>query len=160
MIRRKQLTEDEAIARLETLCARSERSTFEALQKLRQWGISDSASRKIVQLLTEERFIDDARFARSYVNDKLRFSGWGRIKIKLNLRAKRIADDIVADALAAVDEEEYVEVLERIIGSKASRMTDLDTYEGRTRLYRWGLSRGFESPLVAVAVKKAAQMKS
>ena len=84
----KQISAKDALVRLETLCARSEQSTGEAREKLRRWGILSADAEKIIDSLVDRRFIDNARFARAFARDKIRFSKWGRIKVSQKLREK------------------------------------------------------------------------
>lgn len=154
MRQKKILTLPEATIKIEALCARSERCSYEVYQKLRQWGLNEESANKIIRHLIDERFVDDKRFAKAFVNDKLRFSGYGKRKISLLLYLKKIDKEYINEAISLINDSEYEEILNRIISSKGSRMTDLDTYEGRTRLYRFGLSRGFESELISRAVKE------
>lgn len=151
---KKPITEENALMRLEALCARSERCRHEAREKLRGWGIVGVPAEEIIKQLVKTRFIDDSRFARAFVNDKLKFSGYGRMKIRLLLVSKRVESSIISEALSEIDEDEYQEVLERIVALKGGRIEDVDTFEGRTKLYRYVMSRGFESDLAARTVKE------
>ncbi len=154
MKQRRQITAKEALARTEELCARAEHASGEIREKLRQWGIGASDSDKIIQSLTERRFIDDRRFAAAFTRDKIEYSGWGRRKIALALYQKHIDRDIINEALASVDMGHYMERLSGIIGRRARQMPDADTYEGRTRLFRFAAARGFEPDLIARTIKE------
>lgn len=151
---RKPLTPENALMRLEALCVRSEHCEYEMRVKLRTWGISDSDSAKILKSLRDNRFVDDARFARSFVSDKYRFAGHGRAKIRLALIAKRIDRDLIDDALAEIDKDVYEEKLRHLLSLKLARTPDADTFEGRTKVYRFGISRGFESELVSRTLRE------
>ena len=74
------------------LCARSEQCEADIRQKLYRLGLSSGEVQQIVSQLIDEKFIDNARFARSFARDKCRFSCWGRHKIRLALAAKRLSD--------------------------------------------------------------------
>lgn len=152
-IQRKPITPEMAQLRLEALCAASERSTFELQTKLRTWGLTPADSERIINSLISNRFVDDARFARAFVNDKFRFSGYGRIKIRILLSAKRIDRATIDEAIQSIDPDEYLEKLRHILKVKATHIPDFNTFEGRTKLFRFGLSRGFESTLVSAEVK-------
>lgn len=121
--------------------------------KLRTWGVGSSDTDKIIESLKANRFVDDARFARAFVNDKYRFAGHGRMKIRLALVAKRVERPIIEEALAEIDEEIYAARLRDILLAKIRRTADADTYEGRTKIFRFGASRGFEPDLVAAAIR-------
>lgn len=155
----RQITPENALNRLEALCARSEHCTYEMRTKLRTWGIASDQAERIIESLIKGRFVDDARFARSFVNDKFRFAGHGRMKIRLALAAKRIDREIINEAISEIDPDEYTSRLREILSAKAKRIDDLDTYEGRTRLFRFGVSRGFESDAVATAIREMFRKK-
>lgn len=151
--RKKTITSQDALMRLETLCAQSEQCSYDLRQKLYRWGISSPDSDKIIKQLIETRFVDDARFAVAYCRDKYRFNRWGRIKIVYGLRSKHIQSCDITSALETIDTEEYEEILVSVIKSKASMTKDVDTYEGRTRLFRSVASRGYEPSLIAQIIK-------
>lgn len=153
---RKQISAETALRRLETLCARAEHCRHELNEKLRGWGLSISDTERILESLEKRKFFDDNRFAEAYARDKLLYSGWGRMKIVLGLRAKRIGSDDINDALDGIDPEEYERVAIGFLRGKARSVKEGFTYEGRTKLYRAGLQRGFESQLVARIVKDSA----
>lgn len=146
---RRPITPEKALERLENICARSEQASGELRRKLRQWGIAESKADEIIDSLIDRRFVDDERFAGAFVRDKVRFARWGRRKIRQALYQKGIASETISKALAEIDEDEYESVLAAILSAKARTAYDITTYEGRTQLYRHGLSRGFEPDLVA-----------
>lgn len=151
--RKQKVTPQEALMRLEALCAKSEQCTLDLRQKLYKWEISSGNCEKIIKKLIEERFVDDARFAVAYCRDKYRFNRWGRMKIVYGLRAKQISSNDIKEALNAIDEKEYEQILVSVIKSKAQTIKDVDTYEGRTRLFRSMASRGYESALIAKIIR-------
>ncbi len=147
-----------ALSRLETQCSRSELCTGEARKKLAGWGISMSDSDKIISSLLERRFIDDHRFSRAFVRDKLMFAHWGKRKIQLSLIQKRLDRDIIAEALDEIDEDDYLTILKKIVLAKAKTISDVDTYDGRTRLFRFAVSRGFEPGLISQVIRELAAL--
>jgi len=144
-----------ALERLENLCARSEQCEYEVRQKLARWQVSADDADKIVDSLIERRFVDNERYAASFVRDKYRFSRWGRIKIAMALRQKRIDRHTIEQALDEIDEDEYTDILRHLIKAKAASIAEPDTYEGRTKLYSSGESRGFEPVLVARILRES-----
>lgn len=153
-IRQKTITPDKALIRLEELCARAEHCSSEILQKLRNWGISSADADAILESLKSRRFVDDTRFAVSFVRDRYRYARWGRVKIRLQLRAKHIDPDVIEDALAEIDEPEYLAILETLVKAKARTIEDPKSYESRTKLFRFALNRGFETSLISRCINK------
>ena len=147
------MTPQDALMRLEALCAQSEQCTYDLRQKLYRWGITSADSEKIIATLIKTRFVDDARFAVAYCRDKYRFNRWGRLKIVYGLRAKHITSSDINEALNAIDNKEYEEILTSVVKSKATTIKDINTYEGRTKLFRSVALRGYESSLIAQIIK-------
>ncbi len=157
MIRsRKPVSPENALRRLEELCARSEQCTGESRKKLYNWGIAANDAEQIVKSLIGRRFIDDRRFCHAFVRDKLMFSHWGKRKIKLSLIQKRVGKDIIDEALEQIDESTYYDILKKIVLAKARTINDADTYEGRTKLFRFAASRGFEPDLISKVIRELA----
>lgn len=152
-MQRRPITPENATVRLESLCARAEHCTYELSTKLRGWGITGDTAEKIINHLIDNRFVDDLRFAQSFVRDHYRFSGYGRRKIALALIAKRIPRDIIDSAMEEIDEEVYFENLCHIVGRKASSL-DMSSYDDRNKVYRYAIGRGYESQLIVNAIKK------
>lgn len=150
---RKQISAENALMRLEALCARSEHCEWELREKLRGWNVAVSEVEGILASLAKHRFYDDERFARAYVRDKLLYNHWGRRKISLGLYAKRIARDTIEDALDEIDAEVYEEILLAFLQSKVRSVKEGNTYEGRTKLYRAAVARGFEPEMAAKSIK-------
>lgn len=142
-----------ALLRLEELCSRSEHCEFELRQKLYRWQIPSSDTETIINSLKHRRFVDDERFARAFVRDKVQFGRWGRRKIALALAAKRIDRDVVRSVLEEIDGEVYLQNLTDILNAKARTLEEPATYDGRTRLFRFAASRGFEPDLVASVIR-------
>lgn len=155
MIQRKTLAPEKALIRLEELCARSEHCTYELEQKLRNWGIASDDAEAIIHSLKRRRFVDDARFAASFVRDRYRYGRYGRIRIRMLLRTKRIDEDVIEEALEEIDDDEYVAILAKLIETKRRSVKEPESYEGRSKIYRYALSRGYESALVSKAMSKS-----
>ena len=69
-------TPEQAYAALIRLCARSEKSSGDALRLMQRWGVEPSARQGVLQKLLADRFIDDNRYAEAFVRDKIRLSGF------------------------------------------------------------------------------------
>lgn len=140
---KKEITEQQALSRLMALCARGEHSSGEMLQKMRLWGLADEAQARIMERLTKDRFVDDERFARAFVNDKIKYNQWGRRKIEQALWAKGVDRDVQQRVLNAVDDEEYIKVLRPLLRSKERSITARNEFERQMKLIRFAQSRGF-----------------
>lgn len=152
----KPLTKETALLKMASLCARSEQCEYDIARKLRTGRLPIDDIRWVLNELRERRFIDQSRFAGSFARDKVRFAAWGKLKISAALRAKRISESDIATALASVDSDDYEAAAARVAASKANSL-DLSTREGRVKLYRHLLSRGFESDVAMRELKNTVR---
>ena len=153
-MQRKQIDKEKALERLMSLCSRGEQCEWDLVRKLINWGISRGDQTEIIEYLKENNYLDNERFARSYANDKARFSSWGPYKIRLELMKKRISGPVIKDAVEAVDHSVWKEGLLKNAESK-SRNLDLsgeEGYENRQKLFRYLISRGFSTASSTKAV--------
>lgn len=144
----KELTEKEALFRLTTLCSQAEHCTWEMTEKMRRWGLSDEAQTRIMQYLTDEGYIDDIRYCRAFVRDKIRHNKWGRRKVEQALLAKRISRDTYLPVLDETDDADYLEVLRPLLKSRRNQLSGMSDYEQRGRLVRFAMSRGFTFDII------------
>ena len=86
---KKEITQQEAFLQLASLCAQAEHCEKEMRDKLKRWGIDESAQNHIIERLINERYIDDERYARAFVKDKIRYNKWGRRKVQQGLWMKQ-----------------------------------------------------------------------
>lgn len=135
----------QALQSLMRMCARSERSSGDALRLMKRWGVADDEARKVLARLQAERFIDDRRFAEAFVRDKLNLSGWGAYKIKMSLRAKGVAREIIEEvASTMIEATDMKERLEEIMQRKLRTLKYSSNYEAKTKLIRFAASRGYD----------------
>lgn len=138
-------TPQQALQSLMRMCARSERSSGDALRLMKRWGVTDDDARKVLARLQADRFIDDRRFAEAFVRDKLNLSGWGAYKIKMSLRAKGVARDIIEEVVTTmIEATDMKERLEEIMQRKLRTLKYATTYEAKTKLIRFAASRGYD----------------
>ena len=88
------MTEEQALQKLAALCSQSEHCTSEMKEKMTRWGIDEDAQQRVVEYLVANRYVDDRRYARSFVNDKLKYNKWGPRKIEQSLWMKHIDESI------------------------------------------------------------------
>ncbi len=141
-------TSEIAQQRAAGLCSRQEQCTSHIREKLRSWNVTGEDEEKIILKLTEEKFLDDARFAGCYVKDKFKFNGWGRIRISHMLRQKGVDEEFIGNALLQIDEEEWFQTCLGLVQSKFSKLKEEDPFKQKGKLLRFAASRGFESALI------------
>ena len=144
----KEITEKEALLRLSALCAQGEHCQWEMLEKMRRWELADDAQARVMERLVKERYVDDERYARAFVLDKIRYNKWGRRKVEQALWQKHIDDDIRQRVLGEVDDEEYLSVLRPLLKQKRRSVKASSDYEMNQKLIRFALGRGFTFDII------------
>lgn len=145
----KEVTEKEALLQLSALCARGEHCQWEMLEKMRRWGLDDEAQARVMQRLVAGRYVDDERYARAFVLDKIRYNHWGRRKVEQGLFQKHISEDIRQQVLSEVSDEEYLSVLRPLLRQKRKSTKAASDYELNQKLLRFALGRGFTYDLIS-----------
>ena len=140
---KKEITEQEAYLQLAALCAQAEHCQQEMRDKMRRWELDETAQNRIVARLVKERYIDDERYARAFVKDKIRYNKWGRRKVQQALWLKHIDADIQQRVLDESDEKEYLDVLRPLLKQKRKSIKAESDYELNQKLVRFALGRGF-----------------
>ena len=140
---KKAITEQEAYLQLAALCAQAEHCQQEMRDKMRRWELDETVQNRIVARLVKERYIDDERYARAFVKDKIRYNKWGRRKVQQALWLKHIDSEIQQRVLDEIDEKEYLDVLRPLLKQKRKSIRAMSDYELRQKLVRFALGRGF-----------------
>jgi regulatory protein len=144
----KQKTENDAYLTLAALCAQAEHCQYEMLEKMRRWELPEEEQARVMQRLVSERYVDDERYARAFVKDKVRYNKWGRRKVEQALWQKRIDEDIRQRVLDEVDNDEYLSVLKPLLQQKRRTTKASSDYELNQKLVRFAISRGFTYDII------------
>ena len=138
-------------------CAYRERSVREVRMKIKTWGAPYSLEQRLVKALEEDNFLNDARFAKSFVRGKFRTNKWGKRKIKTALQMAGIADSLIREALLEIDSEQYTEVARSLAEKKLKALaTETDTYTRKAKLFQFLMQKGFESDLISKVIAEFA----
>ncbi len=145
----KYVSYDEAVQKLESYCAYQERCHQEVHQKLKDLGIFGEDIDQITAHLIENNYLNELRFATLFAGGRFRIKKWGRIKIKLALKQKRISEYCIKKALQTeIPEEDYYQTLLQVLEKKDRTLREPNAYKYKQKLARYAQERGFESPLV------------
>ena len=140
---KKDMTEQEAYLQLAALCAQAEHCQQEMRDKMRRWELDETVQNRIIDRLIKERYVDDERYARAFVKDKIRYNKWGRRKVQQALWQKHIDADIQQRVLDEIDEKEYLDILRPLLKQKRKSIKAESDYELNQKLMRFALGRGF-----------------
>jgi len=152
----KPLTPDQVLDKMAKFCAYQERCVKDVKDKLRTFDISQEAKDKILEYLMENRFVNDERFAKSFVRGKINQSGWGVNKIRFHLIQKGIDKELIDEVLGQTDEELYRQRLVDVLKTKAKTVKADSDFEKKRKLAAYAMQKGFEGSLVWEVLKDLA----
>lgn len=134
---------DKVLDRMRNLCSRREYCRDDIMKKVvSALDGNRSEAEKIVEILVNEKFIDELRYASAFVRDKSSLSGWGGTKIRYMLSSKGIPADVIARALEEIDENKAQSRLFKLMENKYRSLKD--DPQCRLKMLRFGLGRGYE----------------
>lgn len=148
MISKKTYTVKEATKKLEHYCAYQERCHQEVHKKLESMYMIPEAIDVIIVHLLDQNYLNEARFAKAFVRGKFRIKHWGRPRLTLELKRKDISKVIINQALAEIEDEEYMALFSELTEKKANTIIETNVFKKRKKFIDYFLYRGWESHLV------------
>ncbi len=146
-----EMSRDVILKKILRYCAYQDRCTQEVSTKLASFDMPDSEKEKIVKLLVDEGYLDDERYASTFVRSKIHLKKWGVNKIRMSLKMKGISDEIIKNALSEIDPGIYREELIKVL--KAKKINEPDPYKHKAKLAQYAMQKGYEPGLVWEVVK-------
>ena len=149
----KYISKDEALAKLQRYCAYQDRCHQEVRSKLLDLGIRGHDLEEIMADLIIEKFLDEERYARSFVRGKYRIKKWGRTKIRQGLKQKNISAYCMKMGFSEIEEDVYYNNLVSILEKKAPLTKASNSYQRNAKLAKFAIQKGYEPYLVWEVVK-------
>jgi regulatory protein len=136
-------------------CKYQERCHKEVRNKLYELGFRSSTVELQISELIAEGVLNEARFAASFARGKFRIKGWGRVKIRQQLKLRGISDYCIKKAFGQIDPDEYALCLEKYTVKKLAELrSERNVLVRKAKLYRYLLQKGYEADLINDAIKE------
>ncbi len=140
---------EKAMQKLKHYCGYQERSHLEVKQKLYSLGLMKKEVEELISRLIEEGYLNEERFAILFASGKLRLKGWGRQKIRFELRQRGISEFCITKALKSIDESEYIAGFNRSAEKKwHSLRTEKNIFARKNKWQQYLHQKGFEPALI------------
>lgn len=137
------MTREQIISKLTTVCARAEHCMDDMLRRMQRWQVDEATQREVISYLVKEKYIDEERYARFFINDKIKYNRWGRRKVEQALYFKHIPREVYEPLLDDVANEDFESVLLPLLQNKEKSLKYANDYEKRMKLLRFAMQRGF-----------------
>lgn len=144
----------ENLSKLRRYCTFRERCTNEVKTKMYSLHIPENEMDEYLEILREDSYLNEERYARIFVRSKFNQNHWGKTKIGAALFAKRVPNEIVEIAFGEIEEKQYLKTLDKVLRNKISQLKDEDEWKKREKLIRYAIGRGFEQFLVIEKVNQ------
>ena len=101
--------------------------------------------------------MNEERFSIQYAGGKFRMKEWGKKKILYGLREKKVSDYSIKKALATINEQDYLKVLNKLAGEKYDSLKGDQYLERKKKTIDYLLQKGYEFDLVNKAVTSLSE---
>jgi len=150
----KNLSPQEALARIQRYCAYQERSHQEVKRKLFDYGLrSDEVDELLARLITDG-FLNEERFAKAFAGGKFRIKKWGRLKIEHELEHRGLTKNCIVRGINEIDASDYTKTLRALIAKRAKQTDERNLFKKRNKVARFVIAKGYEPELVWEVVKE------
>ena len=150
----KSLTPEQAKQKALRYCAYQERSHQEVKNKLYELGLNSSDADELLTYLITEGFLNEERYAKLFAGGKFRIKHWGRIKIVHALESKGLSKNCIRIGLKEIDEDDYMQVLEKLTTEKISELEEENAFILRDKISKSLIQKGYEPELIWKTLKK------
>lgn len=148
MMLKKTYTVHEAIRKLEHYCAYQERCHQEVRHKLQSMAMIPEAIDVVMVHLLDHNYLNESRFAKAFVRGKFNIKHWGRRRLTLELKKRAISRVNINEALAEIEEADYINVFNGLAEKKANTIKETNVFKKRKKFVDYFLYRGWESHLI------------
>lgn len=145
---RKSYTLEQALSKLQRYCAYQDRCHIEVERKLTEMRMIPQAKEQIIMSLIEDDYLNEERFALAFVKGKFRIKKWGRIRLKAELKKRKISKYLIKSALEQISEKDYLFTFEELANRKANSIKADSILLKKKKLADYLIYRGWESSLV------------
>ncbi len=143
-----------AIQQLKDYCALQDRCQWDVIQKMREWNLMQDSWKNIIDILIQEKYVDEERYSRSFCRGKFKIKKWGKRKIINELRKKKISKVYIDKGLEEIEDNEYEEEFERQYHKKNILIKEKNLFERKKKIARFLINKGYEDNLVWNQLRK------
>ena len=156
MFQKKIISPQKLLLKLASFCAYQERCLFDIEKKLNDYELGEHDKETIIEYLQKEKYLDEARYAKSVVRGKFNHKHWGRNKIRAYLFSKTIGEHEVRSALKEIKEQDYFLTCLKLVESKKNKLSvkELPEFEERQKIVASISQKGYEFDVIDKALKE------
>ena len=152
---RKNIGTEKALQKIKHICSYQERNHQEVKEKLYSFGLYKMDVEMLLSQMIEENYLNEERFAIAFVGGRFRIKKWGRVKIRYELKQKRISDYCIKKGLASIAEEDYIKTLQKLFTEKKTSLKlEKNIFIKKQKIQSFLMQRGFEPQLISGLIQQ------
>ena len=143
------LSKDEKVIleKMRSYCMYQDRCVQEVIKKLTRLQVIAKTKSKIIDHLIEDDYLNEVRFAKSFIQGKLRIKKWGRIKLNYELRIRGIKKFIIDEEINKISKEDYYDYFNEFSNNKIKTLKGSKEQKKRS-FVNYFTYRGWENNLI------------
>lgn len=150
------MTYKQALVKAAAYCAYQERTQQQVREKASEWELDPDEIEAVVAEMVTQKFVDEARYARSYVRGKYAARRWGRRLLMQGLREQKLSDYCIRAGMSEIDPDVYWDNLLALAAKKARAVLgESHPLKRKAKVLAYLASKGYESDLARDAAEQA-----
>ncbi len=147
-------TPSQAKSKIAKYCAYQERCHQEVRDKLYSFGLSPDDVELLIYEMIQHDLLNEERFAVAFVRGKFIYKKWGRVKIKMELKRRKVSDYCIKKGMKEIDGDKYEEVLQGLLGKKINSLKTIKGYQKNYKAAQFVMNKGYEGDIVWALIKE------
>jgi len=141
-------TVNEIEFKLKQYCSYQDRCHNEVEKKLKTFDVISQVKEQIISNLISENYLNETRFCKSFVRGKFKIKNWGKRKIILELKSRKVSNYNLKEGLKEINEIDYLDKLETLFNKKLASLDHLSLINKKKKILSFLLYRGWETNLI------------
>ena len=143
------LSKDEKVIleKMRSYCMYQERSIQEVKKKLTCLQVISKTKSKIINHLIDNDYLNEVRFAKSFIQGKLRIKKWGKIKLNYELRIRGVKKFIIDEEINKISKDDYYDYFNEFSNNKIKILKGSKDQKKRSFI-NYFTYRGWENNLI------------
>ena len=130
------------------------RTRSELERRLREKGIAAKAIEPAIEKLASYGYVDDAAYAKEFVQSAIRTGRWGKLAVAQRLKEKGLTRSVIDAALAGYTDEDEKRIARRQLESRPVSIGD-DAHKQRQKAFAALSRHGFSYDMITALLSEA-----
>ena len=137
------LSYNELKLKMQYYCSYQERCHNEVLKKLKTYHVASNEKNNIISELISDDFLNETRFAKSFTRGKFKFKNWGKRRIILELKKRKLSMKNIEIGLNEIEESDYKKKFNDLFDFISNKHIHLDKLKRKKKIFDYLIYRGW-----------------